>query len=192
MRVSILAKVQDSAYIPGAEIELDYRRFEKKTVKYFVDALHECNAKPIPVAELLKLVQLVSKMGFAENEEGKFWTLNELVGCLNVYIWNKSLGKRMDVGFCLTHFQEEVIQELMNECFEGATAEKVRDRAFRYLYSGADSELVHEIVKLALRDSGMDGTDAEVRAQIRERTLPGAGSQETTSELTRLSAQHFR
>ena len=44
------------------EVVLKYRRFETKTMKYFVDALYLCNVEPIPLPELLKLLQLTSKM----------------------------------------------------------------------------------------------------------------------------------
>ena len=44
------------------EVVLKYRRFETKTMKYFVDALYFCNDEQIPLAELLKLLQLTSKM----------------------------------------------------------------------------------------------------------------------------------
>ena len=71
MRERIMAKLQDPTYTGGDEIELDYRRFERKTMKYLVDALYECNAQSIPIPELLKLVQVVSKMGFTETVEGK-------------------------------------------------------------------------------------------------------------------------
>ena len=71
MRERILAKLQAPAYTGGDAIELDYRRFEKKTMKYLIDALYECNDQPIPIPELLKLVQVVSKMGFTETIQGK-------------------------------------------------------------------------------------------------------------------------
>ena len=71
MRECILAKLRDPVYKGGDEIELDYRRFEKKTMTFLVDALYECNAQPIPIPELLKLVQVVSKLGFTETVQGK-------------------------------------------------------------------------------------------------------------------------
>ena len=70
LRESILAKLRDPGYKPGSEIVLDYRRFEKKTMKYFLDALYDCR-QTIPIPELLKLVQLVSTMGFMESIQGK-------------------------------------------------------------------------------------------------------------------------
>ena len=71
LRERILAQLLDPAYKGGDEIVLDYRPFEKKTMKYFLDALYDCTAQPIPITELLKLIQLVSKMGFVETIEGK-------------------------------------------------------------------------------------------------------------------------
>ena len=71
MRERIQAKLQDPGFTGGEEIELDYRRFEKKTMKYLIDALYDCNAQSIPIPELLKLVQVVSKMGFTETVQGK-------------------------------------------------------------------------------------------------------------------------
>lgn len=176
MRISILAKLRDPGYTPGNEIKLDYRRFEKKTMKYFVDALYDCIAEPIPMPELLKLVQLVSKMGFTETGEWKqelpctSEILTELVECLEENIESVSLEEKIDIGFCLFNFQDEMVQKAMNKCFEGVTAGNLRGRAFCYLFDGIDSTMVHDLVKLALRDSGMDGTDDEVRAQIVERT----------------------
>merc|ERR1712130_529671 len=169
MRMSILAKLQDPGYTPGDVIELDYRRFEKKTMKHFVDALYDCIAQPIPIQELIKLVQLVSKMGYTEVGDGKKEfpctgeMLSKLVECLEEYIASVSREEKIDIGFCLFNFQDEMVQEAMNKCFEGVTAKEVRDRAFCYLFENSD--LVQDVVKLALRDSGMDGTDEEVRAK---------------------------
>ena len=86
------------------------------------------------------------------------------------YVESVSAEERMDIGFCLFNFQDEMVQKAMNKCFEGVTAEKVHGRGFCYLYGDVECTLVHDLVKLALRDSGMDGTDDEVRAQIVERT----------------------
>ena len=53
------------------QVVLKYRRFETKTIKYFFDALYVCNVEPVPLPEVLKLLQLMSKMGFTETVEGK-------------------------------------------------------------------------------------------------------------------------
>ena len=53
------------------EVILNYRKFEEQTVKIFVDALYKCNVKPIPLEELLKLLQFTSKLGFTESINGK-------------------------------------------------------------------------------------------------------------------------
>jgi len=175
MRERILAKLRDPGYTGGDEIELDYRRFEKKTMKYLIDALYECNAEPIPIPELLKLVQVVSKMGFTETVQGKQeypCTAQMLIGlldCLEGNLSSISAKERIDIGFCLSHHEDEMIQEVMNKCFRGISNDKVRSRAFGYLYDEDDSTFVHNVVKLALRDSGMDGTDNEVRSQIADR-----------------------
>ena len=69
--ISILAKQREPGYLLGDEIELDYRRFDKKTIKHFVDAVYDCNVQPLPISELLKLLQLVTKMGYTEKVDGK-------------------------------------------------------------------------------------------------------------------------
>ena len=58
MRDRIMAKLRDPGYKGGDEIELDYRRFEKRTMQYLVGALYQCNDQAIPIPELLKLVQV--------------------------------------------------------------------------------------------------------------------------------------
>ena len=66
----------------GDEVVLDYKRYEKKTVKFFVDALYQCNADPISLEELIKLLQMMSKLGYSEtvNERTDFpCTLKERV-----------------------------------------------------------------------------------------------------------------
>ena len=52
-------------------VVLEYRRFQTTTMKYFVDALYFCNVEPVPLDELLKLLQLVYKMGFPEEVKGE-------------------------------------------------------------------------------------------------------------------------
>ena len=79
------------------------------------------------------------------------------------------MEERIDIGVCLFHHEHESIQEMMNKCFEGISIKDVRSRAFGYVFDDKDSTFVHNVVKLALQDSGMDGTNDEVRAQIVER-----------------------
>ena len=95
--------------------------------------------------------------------------LSDLLKCLDEKIMKISVERWMDVGFCLFHHQAEDIEQTMNKCFGGVTAENVEASVLRYLSGGVGSEMVYEIVKLYLRDSAMDATDDEVRAQIVER-----------------------
>ena len=85
--------------------------------------------------------------------------LNRLCYCLEGNLSSVSVEDRIDIGFCLIHHQQEAVQEVMNKCFQGVSKEKVLARTFGYLYDEDDSAFVHNVVKLALRDSGMDGTD---------------------------------
>ena len=71
MAISILANMRAPDWSVGDEVVLDYRRFETSTLKIFVDALYKCNVRRIPVPEILKLLQFMSKFGFTETVRGK-------------------------------------------------------------------------------------------------------------------------
>ena len=92
-----------------------------------------------------------------------------LLDCLEGYLSRISAKERIDIGFCLSHHEDEMIQEVMNKFFRGISKKEIRSRAFGYVFEEDDSTFVYTVVNLALLDSGMDGTDDEVRAQIVER-----------------------
>ena len=71
LAISILANMRASDWSVGDDVVLDYRRFETSTLKIFVDALYKCNVGPIPLPEILKLLQFMSKFGFTETIHGK-------------------------------------------------------------------------------------------------------------------------
>ena len=71
MAISILTNMRASDWSVGDEVVLDYRRFETSTLKIFMDALYNCNVGPIPLPEILKLLQFMSKFGFTETIQGK-------------------------------------------------------------------------------------------------------------------------
>ena len=66
LTISILNKQRSSNLARDDQVVLDYSRFETSTVKFLVDALYSCNCKKVPITELLKLLQIISKLGFPE------------------------------------------------------------------------------------------------------------------------------
>ena len=70
LATSILAIMRSPDWNFGDEVVLDYRPFEKSTLKIFVDALYNCNVDQVALAELLKLLQFMSRFGFAEISKG--------------------------------------------------------------------------------------------------------------------------
>ena len=44
-------------------IELDFSRFEKRTVKIFLDGLYGCETEEVDIEDLLKLLRLVDQHG---------------------------------------------------------------------------------------------------------------------------------
>ena len=69
--MAIMNKQRAEGLTVDDEVVLKFRRFETKTMKYFFDALYFCNVEPVPLPELLKLIVLVSKMGFTETVDNK-------------------------------------------------------------------------------------------------------------------------
>ena len=69
LAISILNRHRSAG--PGEEVILDYKRYELRTVKFFIDALYNCNVDKIPLVDLIKLLQSMSKVGFTETVRGK-------------------------------------------------------------------------------------------------------------------------
>merc|ERR1712130_764943 len=106
IRERILAKQRDPGYRGGDVIELDYRRFEKKTMKHFLDALYSCNAQPIPIPQIVertkniaeqmsKEVVPLAQVNFTPAYRQKQFL--DSAFCENI-LWNISIGYLTEIG----------------------------------------------------------------------------------------------
>jgi len=179
LRLAITKKRRAEGLSVDDEVVLKYRRFETKTMKYFVDALYLCNVQPIPLPEILKLLQLMSKMGFTETVKGRqdfkctAKNVQKLLSCLEDYVKNASVDGKIDIAFTISHFPDEGIQGVLNKCLENVTAKDVRARAFLLQHGKSDlsdTNFVHDLIRLCLEDDqDEDATEDQVTSQIVQR-----------------------
>ena len=66
MAMSILTIMRAPEWTTGDEVVLDFRPFEMSTLKIFVDGLYNCNVDQIAVAEILKLLEFMSRFAFTK------------------------------------------------------------------------------------------------------------------------------
>ena len=72
LAISILTSMQAPDWSAGDEVVLDYGPYETSTLKIFVDAVYKCNVRPIPLPEILKLLQFISKFGHDKTGKDDF------------------------------------------------------------------------------------------------------------------------
>jgi len=181
LRMAIKKKRRAEGLHEDDEVVLKFPRFETNTMKYFFDGLYMCNVEPVPLPELLKMLQLTSKMGFTEEVEGKqdfkctAKMVENLLSCIEKHMETLSTEERIDIAFTISHFPDEGIQGVFNKCVENVTADGVLARAFKLQYCRCDlseTNFVHDVIRLCLEDDrGEDASDDQVTKEIVGRAI---------------------
>jgi len=136
-------------------IELDFNKYERRTVKIFVDGLYGCDTEGVNVEDLLKLLALVHAEGSHEM----------LAPVLDTFVLaDMSPVERIDLGMCLD-YEEEKIVSLRSDCFQGfRIAEIVGERAENV----SENDFLFRMTKLRLQIGGPTVTNEKVKDRIRQ------------------------